>query len=284
MGRHRGDQAGRRRHRSRRRAGLPTLIVDIALPGTSTRPSPPAPGHLPRSRFLRKDGAIVSETEMQAAAAIVDAELRRLSRSNSSWRLRRRSPRAAIEGQPGSRRRAASTGRRVAVTLDPTTRAEVAGPCVGRWKKRCCTRPRFGSGVATTHRTVTSTPRPCVNSSTIWTRPHRSPSPPSNVPGAPPMTATRVLRVGTRRSALASRPRPRHRGIGHAGQMVPIVTAGGSDDHRSTSSVERVFVSALREAALLAGDIDLAVHSARTCRWYRPGASLSSAVPEIRGD
>src|SRR4029078_3543658 len=58
------------------RDGRPLVIVDIALP----RDVDPAVAARPEVTYidldsLRKDGAIVSESDRQAAAAIVDAEL-----------------------------------------------------------------------------------------------------------------------------------------------------------------------------------------------------------------
>jgi hydroxymethylbilane synthase len=76
------------------------------------------------------------------------------------------------------------------------------------------------------------------------------------------MTATRTLRIGTRASALArTQTRLVADGLARPVELVPIVT----DGDRSSAAVAQlggtgVFVSALR-AALLAGDIDVAVHS-----------------------
>ncbi len=76
------------------------------------------------------------------------------------------------------------------------------------------------------------------------------------------MTAVRTLRVGTRASALARVQTDliAHE-LGAPVDIVPITTEGD----RSSAALTQiggtgVFVSALREA-LLAGDIDVAVHS-----------------------
>jgi hydroxymethylbilane synthase len=94
------------------------------------------------------------------------------------------------------------------------------------------------------------------------------------------MTVTRVLRVGTRRSALARAPTDLVvAGLGTPVEVIPIVTAGD----RTAAPIEviggtGVFVSALREA-LLAGDIDLAVHSAKDLPVVPAEGIVIGAVP-----
>jgi len=94
------------------------------------------------------------------------------------------------------------------------------------------------------------------------------------------MTVTRVLRVGTRRSALARAQTDLVvAGLGTPVEVIPIVTAGD----RTAAPIEviggtGVFVSALREA-LLAGDIDLAVHSAKDLPVVPAEGIVIGAVP-----
>ena len=94
------------------------------------------------------------------------------------------------------------------------------------------------------------------------------------------MTVTRVLRVGTRRSALArAQTDIVVAGLGTPVEVIPIVTAGD----RTAAPIEviggtGVFVSALREA-LLAGDIDLAVHSAKDLPVVPAESIVIGAVP-----
>ena len=94
------------------------------------------------------------------------------------------------------------------------------------------------------------------------------------------MTATRVLRVGTRRSALARAQTDLViAGLGTPVEIVPIVTAGD----RTAAPIDviggtGVFVSALRDA-LLAGDIDLAVHSAKDLPVVPAEGIVLGAVP-----
>lgn len=76
------------------------------------------------------------------------------------------------------------------------------------------------------------------------------------------MTVTRILRVGTRGSALARiQTQTVVDALGARAEIVPIVTAGD----RSAAPVEQIggtgiFVSALR-AALVSAEIDIAIHS-----------------------
>jgi hydroxymethylbilane synthase len=95
------------------------------------------------------------------------------------------------------------------------------------------------------------------------------------------MTAlTRVLRVGTRASTLA-RTQTGHvvDALGHQVEIVPIVTEGD----RSTAALTQlggtgVFVSALR-AALLADQIDVAVHSYKDLPTAPEDGITIAAVP-----
>ena len=111
----------------RPRAGRPLVIVDIALP----RDVDPAVAARPEVTYIdldsvRRDGAIVSDTEVQAAAAIVDAELggylaiqQQLAVAPTVTALRSKANQVVdaellrLDGRLPS--------------LDPTTRAEVAG-------------------------------------------------------------------------------------------------------------------------------------------------------------
>jgi len=94
------------------------------------------------------------------------------------------------------------------------------------------------------------------------------------------VTATRTLKVGTRASALA-RTQTQHviDALGVAVDIVPIVTHGD----RSSASMAQiggtgVFVSALREA-LLAGEIDVAVHSFKDLPTAPADGIVIAAVP-----
>jgi hydroxymethylbilane synthase len=98
------------------------------------------------------------------------------------------------------------------------------------------------------------------------------------------MTATRTIRIGTRASVLA-RTQTQHvaDALGASVQIVPIVTAGD----RSAASVSQlggtgVFVSALR-VALLAGEIDVAVHSFKDLPTAPADGIVIGAVP-VRED
>jgi hydroxymethylbilane synthase len=79
------------------------------------------------------------------------------------------------------------------------------------------------------------------------------------------VTATRTLRLGTRRSALATTQSDwvaqRLRALGHTVELVEIVTEGDVNAAPlSTLGGTGVFAAAIRRS-LLAGDVDLAVHS-----------------------
>jgi hydroxymethylbilane synthase len=95
------------------------------------------------------------------------------------------------------------------------------------------------------------------------------------------MTATRTIRIGTRASLLA-RTQTQHvaDALGTSSiEIVPIVTAGD----RSAATVAQlggtgVFVSALREA-LLAGEIDVAVHSFKDLPTAPADGIVIGAVP-----
>lgn len=94
------------------------------------------------------------------------------------------------------------------------------------------------------------------------------------------MTGTRTLRVGTRRSVLArTQTQAVVDALGVPAEIVPIVTAGD----RSTAPVEQIggtglFVSALR-SALLAGEIDIAVHSYKDLPTATADGIVIAAVP-----
>lgn len=95
---------------------------------------------------------------------------------------------------------------------------------------------------------------------------------------------TRVLRVGTRRSALARAQTDLVvAGLPSPVDVIPIVTAGD----RTSAPLDviggtGVFVSALRDA-LLAGDIDVAVHSAKDLPVVPAEGIVLAAVP-VRED
>jgi hydroxymethylbilane synthase len=94
------------------------------------------------------------------------------------------------------------------------------------------------------------------------------------------MTITRTLRVGTRGSALARiQTQSVVDALGAPAEIVPIVTAGD----RSAAPLEQiggtgVFVSALR-AALVSGEIDVAVHSYKDLPTAPFGGVAIAAVP-----
>jgi hydroxymethylbilane synthase len=94
------------------------------------------------------------------------------------------------------------------------------------------------------------------------------------------MTATRTLRVGTRASALArTQTGLVVSALGAPAEIVPIVT----DGDRSSAALTQiggtgVFVSALR-TALLAGEIDVAVHSYKDLPTAPAEGVIIAAVP-----
>src|SRR4051812_9523944 len=98
------------------------------------------------------------------------------------------------------------------------------------------------------------------------------------------MTTTRVLRVGTRGSLLARAQTDLIvAALGRPVEIVPIVT----DGDRSAAALDQiggtgVFVSALR-AALLAGEIDVAVHSYKDLP-TAPAAGIVIAAVPVRED
>jgi len=100
-------------------------------------------------------------------------------------------------------------------------------------------------------------------------------------------TAIRTLRVGTRRSLLATTQAEHvaalvREALGVETELVEVTTDGDRSQSAGTplqGSSTGVFVGALREA-LLAGEIDLAVHSLKDLPTYpEPGITLA-AVPE----
>ncbi len=98
------------------------------------------------------------------------------------------------------------------------------------------------------------------------------------------MTATRALRVGTRASALArTQTQWVVDAVAASAEVVPIVTEGD----RSRVALSQlggtgVFVSALREA-LLAGEIDVAVHSFKDLP-TAPAVGVTVAAVPVRED
>src|SRR5690242_14653464 len=94
------------------------------------------------------------------------------------------------------------------------------------------------------------------------------------------MTALRTLRIGTRASALArTQTNLVADALGVAVDIVPVVTTGD----RSPAPLDQlggtgVFVSALREA-LLAGEVDIAVHSYKDLPIGSTEGIVVAAVP-----
>src|SRR6266704_529407 len=98
------------------------------------------------------------------------------------------------------------------------------------------------------------------------------------------MTGIRTLRIGTRASALArTQTQTVADGLGVPVEIVPIVTEG---DRSATAIAELggtgVFVSALR-AALLADEIDVAVHSYKDLP-TAPADGITIAAVPLRED
>jgi hydroxymethylbilane synthase len=96
-----------------------------------------------------------------------------------------------------------------------------------------------------------------------------------------------ALRIGTRRSRLAlaqaNEVLELLQAQGAAAELVPMSTAGdeGADPRRSTSGMKGLFVDAICEA-LIAGSIDLAVHSAKDLPAEEQDGTVIAAVPERR--
>ena len=97
------------------------------------------------------------------------------------------------------------------------------------------------------------------------------------------MSSPRTLRLGTRRSALATTQSgwvaDRLRALGHTVELVEVVTEGDT----STASLSSlggtgVFAAALRRA-LLAGEVDLAVHSLKDLPTAPEPGLVVAAVP-----
>ncbi|GAA0951630.1 hydroxymethylbilane synthase [Kribbella koreensis] len=93
-----------------------------------------------------------------------------------------------------------------------------------------------------------------------------------------------MIRLGTRRSALATAQATdvadRLRALGHDVELVPIVTTG--DTNRAPLEQiggTGVFVSALRDA-LLAGEIDIAVHSLKDLPTTPEAGLTLGAIPQ----
>ena len=94
---------------------------------------------------------------------------------------------------------------------------------------------------------------------------------------------TRTLRLGTRRSALATTQSgwvaDLLRGRGHDVELVEIVTEGDVNGAPlSTLGGTGVFAAAIRRA-LLAGEVDLAVHSLKDLPTAPPEGIALAAVP-----
>ncbi|GAB3450416.1 hydroxymethylbilane synthase [Phycicoccus ginsengisoli] len=97
------------------------------------------------------------------------------------------------------------------------------------------------------------------------------------------MSSPRVLRLGTRRSALATTQSgwvaDRLRALGHTVELVEVVTEGDvSTASLSSLGGTGVFAAALRQA-LLAGEVDLAVHSLKDLPTAPQPGLVVAAVP-----
>jgi len=94
------------------------------------------------------------------------------------------------------------------------------------------------------------------------------------------MTVTRTLRVGTRASALArTQTGLVVSALGTPAEIVPVVTEGDrSSEALAQIGGTGVFVSALR-TALLAGEIDVAVHSYKDLPTAPAEGIVIAAVP-----
>jgi hydroxymethylbilane synthase len=100
---------------------------------------------------------------------------------------------------------------------------------------------------------------------------------------AAPATTGTTLRLGTRRSALATTQSTwvadRLRALGHTVELVEIVTEGDtSTASLSTLGGTGVFAAALRRA-LLAGEVDLAVHSLKDLPTTPEPGLVVAAIP-----
>ncbi len=100
-------------------------------------------------------------------------------------------------------------------------------------------------------------------------------------------SSTRTLRIGTRRSLLATTQSEQvaalvRERLGLATELVEITTDGDRSQQAGTSLVgissTGVFVNALRDA-LLAGEVDLAVHSLKDLPTYPADGIALAAVP-----
>ena len=93
------------------------------------------------------------------------------------------------------------------------------------------------------------------------------------------------LRLGTRRSRLALAQAEEVAGLlrarGHELELVPMSTAGdrGASPESSPAGVKGLFVGDITEA-LLRGDLDLAVHSAKDLPSEDPPGSVVAAIPK----
>jgi hydroxymethylbilane synthase len=99
-------------------------------------------------------------------------------------------------------------------------------------------------------------------------------------------TATGTLRLGTRRSALALAQSgliaQSLRDAGHVVELVELTTAGDRSESAVADLGTGVFVNELRRA-LVAGEVDLAVHSLKDLPTYPADGVVLAAVPR-RGD
>ena len=297
---HRGHRPGGRGRRRAARAGRPLVVLDLALPrDVDPAVSLMADVHYVDLEVLRSSGAMVSDAEVEAAATIVAAELRGY--------LTRQQALAVAPTVTALRARAAQVVDAELLRLDsrlpgldPAVRAELASavrravdkvlhaPTV-RVKELAAT-PEGNSYAAALRELFDLDPnRP--GSVTAVSRAD-SATPSAGRPradGGGVMLTTRTIRVGTRASLLARTQT----------QLVVDAFAGATrtsrsrpcwcstEGDRSAAPLEQiggtgVFVSALREA-LLAGEIDVAVHSFKDLP-TAPAAGIALAAVPRRED
>ena len=262
------------------RSTRPLVILDLALP----RDVDPSVAELPGVHYvdlsaLRDAGAMVSDTEVAAAAAIVAERLRvyldeqqMLAVAPTVTALRARASQVVdselrrLEGRvpdldPRSRREVEAAVRRAVdkVLHAPTVRVKELAATPDGDKYAAALRALFDLDPAVVETAA------AVQLDNAANQPlHRQVR---RRPAGPVMTTVSTLRVGTRASLLARTQTDwviaaLGRTIG--APAVEVVTISTEGD-RSTAALAQiggtgVFVSALRDA-LLAGDIDVAVHS-----------------------
>ncbi len=265
------------------RAAHPLVVLDVALP----RDVDPAVATLPGVTYvdldsLRADGAMVSDSEVALAGAVLAEELAKYLAQQQ-----------ALAVAPTVTALRARAGQVVDVELarldarmpglDPAVRNEVADAV-----RRAVEKVLHAPTVRVKELAATPGRRPVRGGAARAVRPRPGPARVRNR-RAPSwrgtMTATtrssRVLRVGTRGSLLARTQTDLVvASIGVPVEIVHIVTAGD----RSSAAMDQiggtgVFVSALR-SALLAGEIDIAVHSYKDLPTAAAEGIVVAAVPQ----